>query len=598
MVSRTPLLLADEAGVAACRVRFLTAEPVEPGHVRGSIMASWHRSQLQAVVADQIALDQLSSFQVDSPLTRSAEPVLRDLRERLDGQPVSIILTDQTGLVLRRLTADRDLERRLDSVKLAPGFSYAEKDVGTNGIGTALEVGGPTHVFGHEHYAENLEEFGCAGVPIKHPVSGRTVGAIDLTCWRKDAGPLLLTLAKTTAEQIRQALMSEVGGDQMALFQEYLRTCRRMTGAVFALNGDVVMMNDFARSALDPADQATLLDYATDSLLSGRTSAVAVALPTGLAARLYCRPVPVAGPGAGVVHVRLGAVPTMRHSRSGGGRIALPGLVGGAPLWLRACDEVDRVVKTGEWLAVQGEPGVGKMALLRAVHAHGQLSSRLLVLDAADAATVPTWLDIAASALQEDGRHVVIRHIDELDGRRQRSLAALLEGARAREDDTAPWVGVTLARATGHEAFNRLLQMFPSSVEVPPLRLHSEDIGPLIEHFLSRLGNGDRLVAAPDAVQLLTRATWPGNIDQLQAMLRSVAKHRRSGTIRLEDLPADARMVSRRRLSPLESMERDAILAALSDARGDKVAAAGALGMSRATIYRKLHAYGIVVPTS
>ena len=42
-------------------------------------------------------------------------------------------------MVLTRLTADHDLERHLDGVKLAPGFSYAEDRVGTNGIGTALE---------------------------------------------------------------------------------------------------------------------------------------------------------------------------------------------------------------------------------------------------------------------------------------------------------------------------------------------------------------------------------------------------------------------------------------------------------------------------
>ena len=57
------------------------------------------------------------------------------------------------------------------------------------------------HVFGHEHYAEDLEDLACAGVPIQHPITGKTVGAIDLTCWRKDAGSLLMALAKTTAEQ-------------------------------------------------------------------------------------------------------------------------------------------------------------------------------------------------------------------------------------------------------------------------------------------------------------------------------------------------------------------------------------------------------------
>jgi len=56
--------------------------------------------------------------------------------------------------------------------------------------------------------------------------------------------------------------------------------------------------------------------------------------------------------------------------------------------------------------------------------------------------------------------------------------------------------------------------------------------------------------------------------------------------------------VSRRLLSPLESMERDAIVSSLLDFNGSKVKAAESLGMSRATIYRKIHEYGIVIPAS
>ena len=60
------------------------------------------------------------------------------------------------------------------------------------------------------------------------------------------------------------------------------------------------------------------------------------------------------------------------------------------------------------------------------------------------------------------------------------------------------------------------------------------------------------------------------------------------------DLPPETRTLCRRLLSPLESMERDAIVRGLADAGGNKAQAARALGMSRATIYRKIHEYGIV----
>src|ERR1700746_4066741 len=213
--------------LAEARVRFLQAEPVENSAVRKPILASWWRSRQFHVAADHIDLSSLHEPDLDTRLARSAAPVLRRLHEQLSGQPISIILTDADGLVLARLTADHDLERALDSVMLAPGLSYAEERVGTNGIGTALEAGGPAHVFGHEHYAEHLEQFGCAGVPIHDPTSGKTVGVIDLTCWRKDAAPLMISLVKATADQITQALVTASSSRDIDLLHEYVRACRR-----------------------------------------------------------------------------------------------------------------------------------------------------------------------------------------------------------------------------------------------------------------------------------------------------------------------------------------------------------------------------------
>src|ERR1019366_8057038 len=276
----------DGERLAKTRERFLTADSFEPNHVRDTILASWWRSRHWNVAADRIELNYIRDPNLDTPLTRNALPVLRNLRDNLDGQPISVILADAAGVVLGRLTGDRDLERRLDSVQLAPGFSYAEEFVGTNGIGTALEGGQPMHVFGHEHYAEHLETLACAGVPIRHPISGKTIGAVDLTCWRKDADALLIALAKTAAGQIMQAVLASTGGQEYELLQEYLRACRRAAGIVLALNNDMVMMNDYARHVLDPGDQVALLGYAADALAGDHLGPVDVELPTGAKARM------------------------------------------------------------------------------------------------------------------------------------------------------------------------------------------------------------------------------------------------------------------------------------------------------------------------
>jgi sigma-54 dependent transcriptional regulator, acetoin dehydrogenase operon transcriptional activator AcoR len=602
-----PPELTDDARLAETRERFLTAESIDPHLVRDPILASWWRSRRWNVTADHIDLAYVRDPDLDTPLIRSALPVLRHLRDHLDGQPISIILTDPAGVVLTRLAADWSLDRHLDSVQLAPGFSYAEESVGTNGIGTALEGGRPMHVFGHEHYAEHLENLACAGVPIHHPISGKTVGAIDLTCWRKDAGPLLITLAKTTADQIRQALLNDSGVREFALLQEYLRACRRTSGIVLALNHDVVMMNDYARQVLDPADQAVVLGLAAETLTSGRPGPVEIDLPTGVRVRVQCRPVRSGDPLAGGVVAVKPAGPvdrpkaTTRAPTRTTGAI-LPGLVGSGPLWLRGCHQVEAAYDSGEWLALAGEPGTGKLALLRAVHHRRNPAGVFHVLDAADAAA-PDWPARVARELEGDGT-LVIRHIDLLSGRRARALTTALRAYGAVPHRPALWVTATLrlGGAGGPDHTNpqstELLQCFPRTVEVPPLRHHAEDVHELVQFFLTKLSPEGRLVCSPEAMQLLVRSSWPGNIEQLDNVLKKVIAHRRAGSIQPHDLPPECRTVSRRLLNPLESMERDAIVQSLLDAAGNKVKAANSLGMSRATIYRKIHEYGIVTPAS
>lgn len=582
--------------LAKARERFLTAEQVSAQDVRKPILASWRRSRQWKVPADHVRLPYVRDPDLDTPLTRNAAPVLRRLHENLDGQPVSIILTDPSGVVLRRLTADRDLERHLDGVKLAPGFSYAEEHVGTNGIGTALEGGQPAHVFGHEHYAEYLEDLACAGVPVHDPVSGKTIGAVDLTCWRKHADSLLVALAKTTADQIAQTLLADKNADEVQLLQEYLRACRHTSGIVLAISRshDVVMMNDAAQQMLDGGDQAALIGQVAEMLTGGQAGLATVELPSGIRARIRCRPVHSCGRSAGgVVQGKL-SEPAGRVVRAAPkAPMALPGLVGHAPLWLRACARVEEACASGEWLSLEGEPGTGKLAVARAVHQRRHPAARFHVLDAAEATGQDWPAKVRDELLGSDGT-VVIRHIGELGPRLLRGLSCALQEASAA-GVARPWVVATVNRDRVSD-LTSVLRFLPGTVELPPLRHHSEDLPDLVQFFLAKLGQHSRLGCSPEAMQLLLRSTWPGNAEQLWQALRRVAQVRRSGTIHVDDLPPECWTVSRRLLSPLESIERDAIVQSLITHNGKKSRAAEALGMSRATIYRKIREYGIVTP--
>lgn len=591
-------MLADDE-LARTRVRFLTFESVPPGVVRQTILASWRRSREFHVQADRIDPLFLSDLNLDIPLIRGAEPVLHKLGEQFEGQPISLILTDPNGVVLTQRTGDVDLARHLERVELVPGFSYGEQSVGTNGIGTALEDGRPTTVFGHEHYAEHLENLACAGVPIHHPISGKKIGAIDLTCWYKDAGGLLVALARSSAEQIRQALLRHSDLREMILFQAYLQTCRRWTGIVLAFNEEIVMMNDRARQLLDPADHSVLLSYATDALAEGGRSTATLALSSGLRVRLFCRPVPGRREGdlaGGVVSVKLLEADETTGSAVPMLPMYLPGVVGSAPLWLRCGHELDEGHTRGEWAALEGEPGTGKLTLAKGIHQRHHPAGRLHVVDAA-AASGADWAEALGRELHENpARTLVLRHADRLPVAAANGLVRLLPDLRELPD--APWVVVTLAPgAEASPALAELLKFFPRTVPVPPLRHHVDDVAELVPLFLSKLGYGGRLTCSAAALHLLMRAEWPGNIAQMYQVLRKVAQRRRAGSIRPGDLPAEFHAVARRPLNRFESIERDAIVRCLEDADGNKARAAKLLGISRATIYRKIHEYGIVPPT-
>jgi sigma-54 dependent transcriptional regulator, acetoin dehydrogenase operon transcriptional activator AcoR len=586
---------ADRLAVA--RDRFLASEPVDSRAVREPILASWWRSRDWNVAADRLNLSYLRPPDLDSPLARAAGPVLRHLHEQLDGQQISILLTDGAGLVLYRYTGDHDLERHLDSIMLAPGFSYAETVVGTNGIGTALESGAPAHVFGHEHYAERLEGMACAGVPVRDPVSGKTVGVIDLTTWRRHADPLMISLVQSTADQINQALAVATSSRDMRLLQEYQRACRHTGGIVLALGSDVVMLNDNARQALSPADQAVLISHATEALGSPQpVNSVTVDLPSGGVARIFLRPV-AADEGApdGVVHVKLGApLPAAARVPAPRSPMALPGLVGSGAAWRRACRAAEASYDRGEWLTLEGESGVGKLALVKAVHQRRNPAAPFHVLDMAE--PDQDWLAQTRRELLEGSGMLVVRHVDALHARQVRALASALQEARAAGQEAELRVAVTLDRAQARADLTSVLRLLPGTVEVPPLRYHSEDLDELVPFFLGKLSQQGRLSCSAAAMQLLRRHTWPGNATQLWQVLKQVVQRRRAGTIMPQDLPPECWTVSRRVLSALESIERDAIVQALLDNGGNKIRAARALGMSRATIYRRIHEYGIVTP--
>jgi transcriptional regulator of acetoin/glycerol metabolism len=591
-------IVAAQHLVARARAHFLASDEGAARtegadvDVRSAILDSWRRCQDWNVSADRVEVRYVGSANLDTPLVEIARPQLDQLADLLSGEPVSVILTDLDGVVLGRFTDDTTLERKLDQVNLAPGFAYAERDVGTNGIGTALQRNSTVAVIGNEHYADGLANLACFGVPIRNPVSHKTIGLLDLTTWHRAATPLLAALAAKTATCIEKTLLAAAGQRELALLRQYHATCRRTDRPVLATNNDVMMMNEAARLTLAPEDQSRLLTQAAETIESGRPRSLRVEL-TDTVAQLECTPAwSESGLAGCVVAVRFDAPVVDLGTPPRRGPSGIPGLAGSSSTWKRCCAEALRGYRDGGPLLLEGEPGAGKLAIAKAVHRYHAPERFVDVFDARAAATTDSWLRDVRAALSTAGGTVILRRVDLLPADILPKLLAELRPVVARGGSGPRLVATTRTTDPG-PGFDELLDLFAVTVTVPPLRHRPDDLRDIIPVLLTRLRPRDPVRCSPQAMNYLLRGRWHGNVTDLQAALSSAVHRCRSGVIESQDLPPECRAVGRRMLTPLESLERDAIVNSLTATNGDKLAAAKELHMSRATIYRKIRRYAI-----
>lgn len=128
-------------------------------------------------------------------------------------------------------------------------------------------------------------------------------------------------------------------------------------------------------------------------------------------------------------------------------------------------------------------------------------------------------------------------------------------------------------------------------VWVPPLRERTADISALWNVLVAQRSPGLRLVLGDEARQALEAAGWPGNVTELRTLVEQLISEGVRGLVQLDHLPDSLR--ARRSWSMIERTEMETIRRALQEAGGNRSKAAELLGVSRATIHRKLKTYNI-----
>ncbi|BBC31316.1 hypothetical protein SGFS_026100 [Streptomyces graminofaciens] len=299
-----------------------------------------------------------------------------------------------------------------------------------------------------------------------------------------------------------------------------------------------------------------------------------IRLPDGVRCSATVTPVPHRGSVIGAVAVLepLGPVD------SAPARQGVVALAGRSVPWRHAVDRATELAGSPEPLLLVGERGSGKTVL-----AH-ELATDPLVVDAAEGGLGST-LDALSN-----GHALLIRHVERLAQPDTAALNSLL--------DTRPGAPLLVTYTPGASpgpCLQRLLDTLAArSVTLPALRERPEDIRELLDALAPRPAPGRPPLAwTLDALRALEQHPWPGNVTELAHVVRALAEQRRAtGPVRRAELPDPVREgPASRRLSPMEHAERAAILEALRRHGGNKARAAAALGIARATLYRKLRGY-------
>jgi transcriptional regulator of acetoin/glycerol metabolism len=253
--------------------------------------------------------------------------------------------------------------------------------------------------------------------------------------------------------------------------------------------------------------------------------------------------------------------------------------------WCGPLDTVVAALQAGRGVAVVGEPGVGKATLLAAAHHRVRPHDRLLTARPPAPGDAESWLALWTPELGKESTSVVVGRVDALSSWAAAELAVILDRAGRRA------FALTAEDPAAIPA--PLQQLVDEVVEVPALRYRPDDVLPLARWFARRVRGRD-VRFSQDAARALSTYHWPGNATQLQRVVREGVI--RGDVVDTRHLAAEVFSGATRRLTRIETIERDEIVRCLVEPGVTVNQAAAELGMSRATIYRKIAQYGIRIP--
>jgi two-component system, NtrC family, response regulator GlrR len=205
-----------------------------------------------------------------------------------------------------------------------------------------------------------------------------------------------------------------------------------------------------------------------------------------------------------------------------------------SPVMEEKLQQAHMAAGTDARVLITGDGGVGKKLLAHAIHCAGSRhDGPFVVVNCAN--LTEEELDAALFGPRAGGGMLVLDEVAELPAPLQLKLVRVLQEGRTPGTDTPPAPVARLVATTRHDLTQLMLQgrfredlyyrLNVVHIDVPPLARRREDIPLLVARFLEQMAaeTGQRKIYAPEAVELLATADWPGNIRQLQNVVRQNA---------------------------------------------------------------------------
>jgi DNA-binding NtrC family response regulator len=289
-------------------------------------------------------------------------------------------------------------------------------------------------------------------------------------------------------------------------------------------------------------------------------------------------------------------------------------IVGRSPAIRRLLGSISRAADCDATVLVEGPSGSGKSLVARMIHCKSRRANRPLV--AIDAPTV-TAESLARAIEEARGTTLVIEDVDRLATPAQAVLVRHLKERPAAQSGGTPRLIATtsahlpelVARGAFREDLFYRLHAMP--LVVPSVRERVEDVALLARSILDNTNAQQNKATALSlaAVACLESMAWPGNVAQLESVVRRAQVLAGGGTIEREHVSAapvaaveagpttathgdaEEKAVSEDSVLPFEQEEQRMLTRALRATKGNVRRAAQLLGIGRATLYRKIQQY-------